>query len=80
MWNIGTGRLTVDVSEPHRQGPVHSHALDKEEGVLGNTLGTFGVSSASYYWSGVAAALGFAQDLAGNTAATCIWWLLMTTT
>ena len=36
-----------------------------------NTVGTFGVASASYYWSRVASAVGrLAQYLAGNTAHT----------
>ena len=45
-----------------------------------NTVGTFGVASASHYWSRVASAIGrVAQYLAGNTAYTWHMWLLTTT-
>ena len=57
--------LTADVKEAHRQVPIHPddwHLLgcQLEHGgeVFVNTVGTFGVSSASYYWSRVSTAVG----------------------
>ena len=57
--------VTGDVTEAHRQVPVHAencHFLcwhpDEGAVVLTDTMGTFGVSSASYYWSWVAATIG----------------------
>ena len=56
--------LTADDKEAHRQVPVrpddwHLLGCQLERGgeVFVNTAGTFGVSSASYYWSSVSAAV-----------------------
>ena len=73
---VSTFALTADVSEAHRQIPVaeqdwHLLVCQVVPGgsVFINTVGTFGVASASYYWSRVASAVGrLAQYLAGNTA------------
>ena len=77
-----TFALTADVSEAHRQIPIapedwHLLACQVEQGstVYVNTVGTFGVVSASYYWSRVAGALGrLSQYLAGHRAST--WHML----
>ena len=60
-----TFALTADVSEAHRQIPIAPcdwHLLGcqvvKGRTVYVNTVGTFGVASASYYWSRAASALG----------------------
>ena len=60
-----TFALTADVKEAHRQVPIapedwHLLACQVQQGstVYLNTVGTFGVASASCYWSRVAAALG----------------------
>ena len=57
--------LTADVKEAHRQVPIHPDdwhllgcQLERGGEVFVNTVGTFGVSSASYYWSRVSAAVG----------------------
>ena len=57
--------LTADVSEAHRQVPIHPsdwHMLGcrvRNGGpVFVNTVGTFGVASASYYWSRGARSIG----------------------
>ena len=73
-----TYALTAEVSEAHRQVPVHPqqwHLLGcqvlKGEDVFVNTAATFSVASASYYWSHFAAAWGrLAQYLVGDTAST----------
>ena len=78
-----TFALTADVKEAHRQVPVHPSdwrflgcQVKRGETVYVNTVGTFGISSASYYWSGVAAAAGhLAQYLAGDKSAT--WHMLV---
>ena len=56
--------LTADVKEAHRQVPIHPDdwhvlgcKLDEGGEVFVNTVGTFGVSSASYYWSRISAAV-----------------------
>ena len=56
--------LTADVTEAHRQVPIHPddwHYLPCQVVPGGdafvNTVGTSGVASASYYWSRVAAAV-----------------------
>ena len=80
---ISTFALTADVSEAHRQIPVHPqdwHLLGCQvtpgADVYVNTVGTFGVSSASYYWGRVASAIGrLAQYIAGDTAQT--WHMLV---
>ena len=60
-----TFALTADVSEVHREVSIapedwHMFAFQVQEGptLLVNTVGTFGMASASYYRSRVAAALG----------------------
>ena len=78
-----TFALTADVSEAHRQVPVHPsdwHFLGcqvtKSSTVYVNTVGTFGITSASYYWNRVGAAVGrISQYLVGRSAAT--WHMLV---
>ena len=60
-----TFALSADVTEAHRQVPIHPddwHLLGCQVSPGGdvfiNTVGTFGIASASYYWSRVAAAVG----------------------
>ena len=73
-----TFALTADVKEAHRQIPVdprdwHLLGCQLEQGgdVFINTVGTFGISSASYYWSRVASAIGrLTQYLAASSADT----------
>ena len=73
-----TFTLTADVSEAHRQIPIAPqdwHLLGCQvrggSSVYVNTVGTFGVASASYYWSRTAAALGrLSQYFSGNAAHT----------
>ena len=75
---IPTFALTADVSEAHRQIPVHPrdwHLLGcqvkPEADFYIKTVGTFGVASASYYWGRVASALGrLTQYLAADSAQT----------
>ena len=57
--------LTADIKEAHRQIPIHpsnwhmlGSQLEPEGEVFVNTVGTFGVSSASYWWSRVATTVG----------------------
>ena len=81
--NEPTFALTADVSEAHRQVPIDRkdwHLLGCQvrpgEDVFVNTVGTFGVASASYYWSRVASAIGrLCQYIAGAEART--WHLLV---
>ena len=78
-----TFALSADVSEAHRQVPIHPddwHLLECQVisggEVFINTVGTFGIASASYYWSRVAGAVGrLAQYLIGNAATT--WHMLV---
>ena len=78
-----TFALTADVAEAHRQvpiDPVDWHFLGSQispgEAVYVNTVGTFGISSASYFWSRVGSALGrLSQYLSRHTAHT--WHLLV---
>ena len=78
-----TFALSADVTEAHRQVPVHPddwHLLGCQVipggDVFVNTVGTFGVASASYYWSRVAAAVGrLSQYLAGYSCTT--WHMLV---
>ena len=73
-----TFALTADVAEAHRQIPIHPrdwHLLGSQIEVGGdvyiNKVGTFGVASASYYWSRAASALGrLTQHITGRTANT----------
>ena len=75
--------LTADVTEAHRQVPIHPqdwHMLGCQvrpgATVYVNTVGTFGVASASYYWSRVAGAIGrVTQYCTGRQADT--WHLLV---
>ena len=75
-----TFALTADVSEAHRQIPIdpqdwHLLGCQIEPGgpVYVNTVGTFGVASASYCWSRVASAVGrLTQYAAART-----WHLLV---
>ena len=78
-----TFALSADVTEAHRQVPIHPddwHLLGCQVipggDVFVNTVGTFGVASVSYYWSRVAAAVGrLAQYLAGDYCTT--WHMLV---
>ena len=80
---VPTFALTADVSEAHRQIPVAEqdlHLLGCQVVPVGsvfiNTVGTFGVASASYCWSRVASATGrVVQYLVGNSAHT--WHMLV---
>ena len=70
---LRTFALTADVAEAHRQIPIAEcdwHLLGCQaapgQSVYVNTVGTFGVASASYYWSRVASSLGrLSQYLVG---------------
>ena len=78
-----TFALTADVSEAHRQVPVHpsdwhllGFQITKDSTVYVNTVGTFGITSASYCWNRVGAAVGrISQYRAGRSAAT--WHMLV---
>ena len=78
-----TFALTADIMEAHCQVPIdpkdwHYLGCQVKPGsdVHVHTVGTFGISSASYYWSRVATAVGrLALYLAGHDAHT--WHLLM---
>ena len=78
-----TFALSADVSEAHRQVPIHLdhwHLLGCEVisggEVFINTVGTFGIASASFYWSRVPGAVGrLAQYLIGSAATT--WHMLV---
>ena len=69
-----TFAVTADVSEAHRQVPIHPQdwrllgcQVRLGGDVFINTVGTFGVASASYYWSRISAAPGrLTQDMAGD--------------
>ena len=75
---VRTFALTADVKEAHRQVPIHPrdwHLLgcrvEAGADVYINTVGTFGVTSASYHWSRVSSALGrLSQYLAAASAHT----------
>ena len=63
--NEATFALTADVTEAHRQVPIsrqdwHLLGCQEEPGsdVFVNTVGTFGLTSANYFWSRVASAVG----------------------
>ena len=78
-----TFALTADISEAHRQVPIDARdwhylgcQVTPESDVYVHTVGTFGVASASYFWSRVATAVGrLSQYLAGHEAHT--WHLLV---
>ena len=78
-----TFALSADVTEAHRQVPIHPddwHFLGcqvKPGGdVFVNTVGTFGVASASYYWSRVAGSIGrLLQYLSGHSSTS--WHMLV---
>ena len=78
-----TFALTADVKEAHRQIPIAPSdwkflgcQIRPGGAVYINTVGTFGVASASYWWSRVATALGrLAQYVPGKAANT--WHLLV---
>ena len=78
-----TFALTADVTEAHRQVPIHPddwHYLGCQVvpggEVFINTVGTFGIASPSCYWSRVAAAVGrLARYLVARTATT--WHMLV---
>ena len=78
-----TFALTADVAEAHRQVPIdprdwHMLGCQVEPGgaVYVHTVGTFGVASASYYWSRVAGAIGrVTQYCSGSKADT--WHVLV---
>ena len=71
---LRTFALTADVTEAHRQVPIaecdwYLLGCQVRPGstVYVNKVGTFGVASASYYWSRVASAIGrLAQYLVGH--------------
>ena len=73
-----TFALTADVAEAHRQIPIHPRdwhllgcQIEAGGDVYINKVGTFGVASASYYWSRAATALGrLTQYITGRTANT----------
>ena len=73
-----TFAFTADVAEAHRQNPIHPrdwHLLGCQVEVGGdvyiNKVGTFGVASASHYWSRASSALGrLTQYITGRTANT----------
>ena len=75
---LTTFALTADVSEAHRQVPIDERdwnllgcQVAEGQEVYVNTVGTFGVASASYHWSRVASAIGrLSQYLVGDTAQT----------
>ena len=65
-----TFALTADVKEAHRQIPVaprdwHLLGCQVQPGgnVYVNKVGTFGVASASYWWSRLASAVGTARTV-----------------
>ena len=78
-----TFALSADVTEAHRQVPIHPddwHLLGCQVSPGGdvfiNTVGTFGIASASYYWSRVAAAVGrLVQYLSAETSTS--WHMLV---
>ena len=78
-----TFALSADVAEAHRQVPAHPddwHFLVCQvvpgAEVFVNTVGTFGMASASYYWSRVGGAVGtLSQYLAGYDATS--WHMLV---
>ena len=78
-----TFALSADVTEAHRQVPFHPddwHLLGCQVSpggdVFVNTVGTFGIASASYYWSRVAAAIGrLVQYLSAYTSTS--WHMLV---
>ena len=70
---VPTFALTADVSEAHRQIPIAEqgwHLLGcqvvRGGSVFINTVGTFGVASASCYWSRVASAIGPHRSVLGR--------------
>ena len=81
---LTTFAFTTDVSEspstsPNRRARLASslgcQVVEGQEGYV-NTVGTFGVASASYHWSRVSSAIGrLTQYLAGDTAQT--WHMLV---
>ena len=78
-----TYALTADVTEAHRQVPIHPddwHLLGCQVvpggEVFVNTVGTFGIASASYYWSRGGAAVGrLLQYLSGYSSTS--WHMLV---
>ena len=78
-----TFALSADVTEAHRQVPIRPddwHSLGCQVSPCGdvfvNTVGTFGIASASYYWSWVAAAIGrLVQYLSAYTSTS--WHMLV---
>ena len=71
-----TFAVTADVTEAHRQVPIHPHdwkflgcQVKPGGDVFINTVGPFGLASASYYWSRISAALGrLKQYMSGKSA------------
>ena len=78
-----TFALSADVTEAHRQVPIHPddwHLLGCQVSpggdVFVNTVGTFGIASASHNWSRVAAAIGrLVQYLSAYTSTS--WHMLV---
>ena len=78
-----TFALTADVSEAHRQVPVHPSdwmflgcQVAKGSTVYVVTVGIFGITSTSFYWNRVGEATGrISQYVVGDSAATWrSWW------
>ena len=77
-----TFALSADVTEAHRQVPIHPddwHYLGCQVvpggEVFVNTVDTFGIASASYYWSRVASSVG--RLLQYISADTCTSWHML---
>ena len=74
--------LTAVVKEAHRQVPINPDdwhllgcQLERGSEVFVNTVGTFGVSSASYHWSRVSAAVGRLTQCLTSLCATT--WIML---
>ena len=75
-----TFALTADVSEAHRHVPVARRdwklpgcRVRPGSFVFANTVGTFGISSFSYYWSRIGSGIGrLVQHVCGTSATTWI--------
>ena len=83
---LSTFALTADVKEAHRQIPIdprdwHLLGCQVERGadVFVNTVGTFGITSASYYWSRVSSAVGRLTSIWHRIKLRLGMWLSLTT-
>ena len=78
-----TFALSADISEAHRQVPIHPEdwhylgcQVNEGSDVFIHTVGTFEIPSASYYWSRVAGSIGrLSQYLASDLCTT--WHMLV---